>query len=241
MAYLAQLERKFDDPEDGPEAMRLMIPIQTSDTCRVTAVMDTLNRRSKQSLVTVDDSSQEACIYIRRVEKREREGKTAADADKTKRGNLRIGGKLLTQEATLGARVSSDSPLFSGVNLDVAAPYLVQEFVSCKLKAGSVNAVTLLTAMNDPAMLLLKTYQFVEILTLHSGTDSRLSNSVLNYLLTISIDVPHVYDFEFGGAVIKLARLRNRNHSCLRRYVTTIRMKNLYTKVLFGQYILVCT
>eukprot|EP00058_Branchiostoma_floridae_P002208 XP_002587696.1 hypothetical protein BRAFLDRAFT_94599 [Branchiostoma floridae] len=99
------------------------------------------------------------------------------------------------------------------------APYLVQEFVSCKLKAGSVNAVTLLTAMNDPAMLLLKTYQFVEILTLHSGTDSRLSNSVLNYLLTISIDGLHVNDFEFGGAVIKLARLRNRNHS--RRHGTT--------------------
>ncbi|XP_078618193.1 uncharacterized protein LOC144885886 [Branchiostoma floridae x Branchiostoma japonicum] len=32
-----------------------LIPIQTSDTCHVTTVMDKLNKRSKQSLVTVDD------------------------------------------------------------------------------------------------------------------------------------------------------------------------------------------
>eukprot|EP00058_Branchiostoma_floridae_P002230 XP_002587718.1 hypothetical protein BRAFLDRAFT_94622 [Branchiostoma floridae] len=71
----------------------------------------------------------------------------------------------LQQEATLQARVCH-KPSFAfifGVNLDVAAPILVQELISCKAGPG-VTAMTLLTAKNDPAMLLLKTYHFVEIL-----------------------------------------------------------------------------
>eukprot|EP00058_Branchiostoma_floridae_P022007 XP_002607497.1 hypothetical protein BRAFLDRAFT_69928 [Branchiostoma floridae] len=71
----------------------------------------------------------------------------------------------LQQEATLQARVCH-KPSFAfifGVNLDVAAPILVQELISCKAGPG-VTAMTLLTAMNDPAMLLLKTYHFVGIL-----------------------------------------------------------------------------
>ncbi|XP_035663704.1 uncharacterized protein LOC118407347 [Branchiostoma floridae] len=42
---------------------------------------------------------------------------------------------------------------------------------------------------------------------------SRLSNAVLNDLLTISIDGPHVNDFDFARAVTKWAGLKNRRIS----------------------------
>ncbi|XP_035689988.1 cysteine-rich receptor-like protein kinase 27 [Branchiostoma floridae] len=72
----------------------------------------------------------------------------------------------LRQEADLLARVCHRHwfPVLFGWNLDVAQPFLVQEFVSCP--AGTRTALTLTSAMKHPAEpLLLKTLDFVLILT----------------------------------------------------------------------------
>ncbi|XP_035683225.1 probable serine/threonine-protein kinase At1g01540 [Branchiostoma floridae] len=163
-AKLAEKEKELEDSR-----LAIMLKEREIDNMRFTlAIQPFMPKLPKIDLTDLaDPANGQSClgegsfgkVYLKRL--RSANNSYVAVKEVAPTSAARSG---LRMEATLQARVCHKPwfPYVFGVNLDVAAPILVQEFISCK--AGSVSAVTLLAALNDQALLLLKTYQFVWIL-----------------------------------------------------------------------------
>ncbi|XP_078682273.1 tyrosine-protein kinase Yes-like [Branchiostoma floridae x Branchiostoma belcheri] len=133
----------------------------------------------------------------------------------------------LVQEADFLSRVCHRPwfPSLFGWNLDVAQPYLVQEFVSCR--PGVDTATTLLDAINEPATLLIKSWEYGRALlqvahgihylhladVLHNDLKSdnvmvqrngdNLSAKIIDFGLACAVDRPIQLDIKAGEKVSK--------------------------------------